>query len=120
MYVIHRFRLFPALILSVAAAAAVMYSNPRQAFLDRLLCVLPQSKAKTAGLVLENVEASHPSSDAEIWEKVIRTRDAGEMPPYGMPRPDTPALNGFTASLGTDLDSAARKTPYAGRPSSVA
>ena len=71
---------------------------------------------RTAGLVLENSDPSHPASRPEMWEKVLRKLSAGEMPPTGLPRPDPTSQKAFATALINDLDAAARRTPYAGRP----
>ena len=89
---------------------------PRQPLLDRYCVPCHNQKSKTAGLVLENSDAEHPASRPEFWEKVIRKLDAGEMPPAGLPRPDATSQKSFTAGLIKDLDAAAEKTLYAGRP----
>ncbi|HZT31958.1 MAG TPA: DUF1592 domain-containing protein [Bryobacteraceae bacterium] len=73
-------------------------------------------KAHTAGLVLENSEPANPGFRPGVWEKVVRRLKAGEMPPAGMPRPDAASVKAFTAGLVEDLDAAARRAPYAGRP----
>ncbi|MDQ6699518.1 MAG: DUF1587 domain-containing protein, partial [Acidobacteriota bacterium] len=71
---------------------------------------------KAGGLVLENSDAGYPAARAFVWEKVIRRMRAGEMPPAGVPRPDTASIKSFTDSLAGDLDAAAKRSPYAGRP----
>jgi hypothetical protein len=100
------------LIGPVPAAGA----DSRQAFLNQYCASCHNRKAATAGLVLENSEPEHPDSRPELWEKVVRRLNAGEMPPAGLPRPDTPSLKAFTAGVIDDLDAAARRAPYAGRP----
>jgi hypothetical protein len=64
---------------------------------------------------LENSELSQPASRPEVWEKVILKLKAGEMPPAGLPRPDSGSLAAFTTGLIHDLDTAAGNAPYAGR-----
>lgn len=66
--------------------------------------------------MLENSGSEHPDSRPDFWEKVIRKLNAGEMPPAGMPRPDAVSLKAFSESLIRDLDAAAHKEPFAGRP----
>jgi Protein of unknown function (DUF1592)/Protein of unknown function (DUF1588)/Protein of unknown function (DUF1585)/Protein of unknown function (DUF1587)/Protein of unknown function (DUF1595)/Planctomycete cytochrome C len=98
------------------AAADDPHQNTSQALIDQYCVTCHSQKARIAGLVLENSEPEHPEFHSEIWEKVIRKLDAGEMPPSGMPRPNTASLKTFTASLIKNLDAAAQSTPYAGRP----
>jgi mono/diheme cytochrome c family protein len=117
-------RLFPAnaaLLLSVAAAVvpaapASTPSDSRQAFLDRYCVACHGAASKTAGIVLQNSEASNPAARPDLWEKVIRKIKAGDMPPAGMPRPDDASLRAFSTGLTNELDAAARVAPYAGRP----
>lgn len=102
--------------LAVAADASTSRPNTRQALLDQYCRSCHDQKSRIAGLVLENSDSEHPASRAGLWEKVVRRMDAGEMPPAGMPRPDTASVKAFTAGLINDLDDAARSTPHAGRP----
>ena len=88
----------------------------RQSLINQYCLSCHNQKARTAGLSLENSEPAHPASHPELWEKVIRKIGAGEMPPAGMPRPDTASLKLFASGLSSDLDAAARITRYAGRP----
>jgi hypothetical protein len=97
-------------------AAAANSSESRQAFLDRYCAGCHNEKSKTGGVVLQNAGASRPAARPDLWEKVVRKLSAGEMPPPGMPRPDTATLKEFSAGLLGDLDAAARTAPYAGRP----
>jgi len=103
-------------IVQRAAAASDPDQKTRQALLNQYCVNCHSQKARTGGLVLENSEPDRPESRPEIWEKVVRKLDAGEMPPQGMPRPDIASLKVFKAGLIRDLDAAARSTPYAGRP----
>jgi mono/diheme cytochrome c family protein len=74
-------------------------------------------RARTAGLVLDNVDLTQPSADAETWEKVVRKLRGGMMPPQGMPRPDHASLDRFTSWLEAALDRGARARPDPGRAS---
>ncbi len=67
-------------------------------------------------MVLEGVAPDQPALHPDVWERVIRKLQAGEMPPAGMPRPAQEISGAFVASLVHDLDAAARNHPYAGRP----
>jgi hypothetical protein len=108
----------PAMALAnpLEAPSQAAIQPPRQALLDRYCVPCHNQKSKTAGLVLENSDSEHPASRPEFWEKVISKLAAGEMPPAGLPRPDATSQKAFTASLIKDLDAAAEKTLYAGRP----
>jgi cytochrome c551/c552 len=81
----------------------------------RQYCVGCHSEGlKTGGLVLENVDAARVSSDAGIWERVLRQVNIGQMPPAGMPHPDDSARSAFTENLETALDLAASANPNPG------
>jgi hypothetical protein len=62
------------------------------------------------------MSAADPSARPDVWEKVVRKLRAGEMPPAGMPSPDEAASQAFTAALTDEMDAAARRSPFAGRP----
>lgn len=104
------------LVLTGGLAAAQAPQTARQAFLDQYCAACHNQKSKVAGLVLENGGSEHPDSHPGIWEKLLRKLSTGEMPPAGLPRPDEKSLQAFSTSLIHDLDEAARKVPYAGRP----
>lgn len=74
------------------AAGAGSRLPTSQAFLDQYCASCHNQKARAAGLVLENSGPEHPDAHPELWEKVVRRLNAGEMPPAGLPRPDTPSL----------------------------
>ncbi len=68
-------------------------------------------RAKTGGLSLEKFDVSHPSQDAETWEKVIRKVRAGMMPPGGMPRPDRASMDAFAGRIEAAIDHGAKPNP---------
>ncbi len=87
------------------------------AALVRQYCIgCHSSQTKSGGFVLEGVDPANPAAQPAVWEKVIRKVSSGEMPPPGLPRPDTSAAGAFTAELTAALDDAARRSPFAGRP----
>jgi hypothetical protein len=98
-----------------APAASPVPAN-RQAFLNSYCVSCHGEKSHTAGLVLENSDPEHPATRAELWEKVAHRINAGEMPPAGMPKPAPTILSAFSAGLLNDVDAAAARAPYAGRP----
>jgi hypothetical protein len=94
----------------------VMLRTNRQALLNRYCVLCHSQKLHTAGLVLEKSNPEDPVLHPEIWEKVVRRLRAGEMPPAGLPRPDKATVKAFTTGITDDLDAAAERDPYAGRP----
>ena len=73
-------------------------------------------KTKTAGLLLDKADLGVVPEDAQIWEKVIRKVRSGQMPPSGMPRPDSSARQALVGWLEQTLDRAAERSPNPGRP----
>jgi hypothetical protein len=66
--------------------------------------------------MLDKMDPDKVSEAAEAWEKVIRKLRTGDMPPAGMPRPDTTTYNELASHLEVALDRAAVATPNPGRP----
>jgi hypothetical protein len=107
-------RIAPILLLVAPLLSAETVN--REALLNQYCLQCHNSKLKSGNLVLEGISPADPSAHPEIWEKVVRKINAGEMPPPKLPRPDAAAVQAFTSELISDLDAAARRKPYAGRP----
>ena len=84
-------------------------------FLQQYCVTCHNQRLKTAGLLLDTLDPAQIPSNAETWEKVVQKLHAGAMPPPGVPRPDSRAVQAFVSSIETRLDSAAQAHPYAGR-----
>jgi hypothetical protein len=69
---------------------------------------------RTAPLSLQSLDPSNLSAAAPVWEKVLRKLKDGEMPPPGVPRPDSSATNALTEWLAASLDQAAAARPRPG------
>lgn len=126
-----------ALALSgyVAASAARVGSAPQQpstpteakpaaapdlrATLDTYCVGCHNQRLKTAGLMLDTVDAGSPHTNAEVFEKVIARLRAGSMPPAGRPRPDEATAQSIAAWIESDIDRAWAASPNPGRISSV-
>lgn len=104
--------LVPLLIPSLLVAEAVN----REALVTKYCASCHNARTKSGGFVLEGIPAADPAKRPEVWEKVVRKVNAGEMPPAGLPTPGGSALKAFASELVGDLDAAARKTPYTGQP----
>ena len=89
-----------------------------RAVLNRYCVTCHNEKLRTAGLTLEKIDIEKVSEDAEVWEKVIRKLRAGQMPPAGLPRPDSATYDSFATYLETEIDRVAAANPNPGRPSS--
>jgi hypothetical protein len=89
---------------------------PDRALLDRYCVTCHNTRLKTAGLSLDDLDIGAIGSHAETWEKVLRKIRAGQMPPVGRPRPDAAAASAFTSALAASLERAADASPNPGRP----
>ncbi len=112
-------------VLAIAALASVTEStraqtqstpapSPEQALLNRYCITCHNERTKTAGLMLDKLDLTHPGQDAESWEKAVRKIRAGMMPPGGAPRPDRATLDAFAEKLEVGLDRAAAANPNPG------
>ena len=119
----------------VAASAARVGSAPQQpsattaakppaapdlrATLDTYCVACHNQRLKTAGLMLDTVDAGSPHTNPEVFEKVIARLRAGSMPPAGRPRPDEATAQSIAAWIESDIDRAWSASPNPGRISSV-
>ncbi|MDX1984169.1 MAG: DUF1592 domain-containing protein [Bryobacteraceae bacterium] len=73
------------------------------------------TKSRTAGLALDELNPAEVGRHPEAWEKVVRRLRARYMPPAGLPRPDEATYRNVVASLESALDQAAAARPNPGR-----
>ena len=85
-----------------------------RALLDQYCVTCHNQRAKTAGVMFDTMDLSHPSTDETIWERAIRKLEGGMMPPPGAKRPDPAAVDGLVKYLETSLDHAAEANPNPG------
>ena len=90
-----------------------------QALLTQYCVTCHNQRLRTAGLVLDGVDASRPDANPELWEKVIGKLRAGAMPPPGMPRPDAAGSRAVAEALEVEIDRAWAARPNPGRMSAV-
>src|SRR5439155_7949554 len=101
---------------AAATPTARTAATTRREFLNAHCIACHNSKLKTAGLVLESIDAERVGVQAEIWEKVLRKVRSGQMPPSGRPQPDRQAATLFGDQLAAALDNVAAAAPNPGRP----
>ena len=77
------------------------------------------AQIRETGLALDAADAERPSTDAELWERVIARLEAGSMPPAGRPRPTEEETHAVTLWLETHIDQAASANPNPGRTGSL-
>jgi mono/diheme cytochrome c family protein len=106
---------------SVAASGQSAGPAPKQdpassasAVFTKYCVTCHNARLKTAGLVIDPAGLSHVSTDAEVWEKVIRKLRSNAMPPAGMPRPDQAGYDSTASFLETELDRSASAKPNPG------
>src|SRR5262245_34977119 len=112
----NRALIYTAIVLAVSLTPAFGQQpvSSQQELVNKYCATCHNERAKTGGIVLENVDADHPSLNAELWEKAIRKIRAGLMPPSGAPRPDRSVLDQFRATLETAIDKNAVSNPNPG------
>jgi hypothetical protein len=99
---------------SIPAASA--QTTPVAAVVKQYCVACHNERTKTAGLSLENVDASNVPANAEVWERVVRKLERRAMPPVGARHPDESTYASVLQSLETELDRDAARHPYPGQP----
>ena len=83
--------------------------------LDQYCVGCHNQRAKTAGLMLDVLDASNPNANPVVWEKVIAKLEQGSMPPPGRPRPDAATYHAVANALEDAIDRAWAANPNPGR-----
>jgi mono/diheme cytochrome c family protein len=100
-----------------AASTAAAAAEPDYKGVVTKYCVTCHNeRLKTAGLMLDKVDASNPSANADVWERAISKMRVGMMPPLNAPHPDAAAQSSLISYLTTSLDRAGFAHPNPGRP----
>jgi mono/diheme cytochrome c family protein len=79
-----------------------------RAVLDKYCVTCHNARAKTANLLLDQLDLAHVADHAEVGEEVVRKVRAGLMPPTNMPRPPAAELAGMITWLEGELDRGAK------------
>jgi cytochrome c551/c552 len=103
--------------VSTTAAAGDVINTTAAAgdVINRYCLSCHNSRLKTAGLTLDQLDLQHVGDNAQQWEKVVTKLRTGEMPPPGRPRPDAASYHAAAAALERELDAAAAARPHPGR-----
>src|SRR5260221_7006385 len=106
-----------ALVLSLAQQAIPQADTAQQnrALINTYCVGCHNQKAKVGDLVLENLSLDQVGEHGDIWEKVIRKLNGGQMPPQGMPKPPAAGVQTLTQYLSVSLDRAAAAKADPGR-----
>src|SRR3954465_6580637 len=102
-----------------AAAPTVARDGAHLAFIDEYCLSCHDEDKKKADLALDTIAAQDVTRHPQVWEKVVRTLRARQMPPTGRPRPDDATYDAVIASLETSLDRAASAHPNPGRTATI-
>ena len=101
---------------AASAQTAAASSAPYRSTVDQYCVTCHNARLKSGGLVLEGLDMSRLSGEAEIWEKVVKKVRAGVMPPQGARRPDEATTHALVSWLEQSLDRAAADHSDPGRP----
>src|SRR5262245_57128880 len=104
-----------SIALATSAHAATLDVPAQRALLDKYCLGCHNQKLKTAGISIEGGDLGQPASHADLWERVIRKVRSGQMPPPGLPHPDSPTDAAFANSLEASHDQDAAAAPDHGR-----
>ena len=77
------------------------------------------SRLRTAGLAIDELDPANVGAHPETWEKVVTRLRAGSMPPPRRPRPDQATYRTVAGWLETELDRAWAADPHPGRINAV-
>ena len=89
---------------AVKAASSAPDVTTQRALIDQYCVTCHNARAKTANLLLDQLDLAHLSDHAEIAEKVVRKLRAGMMPPVNMKRPDPATMEGLIRWMENELD----------------
>jgi Protein of unknown function (DUF1592)/Protein of unknown function (DUF1588)/Protein of unknown function (DUF1585)/Protein of unknown function (DUF1587)/Protein of unknown function (DUF1595) len=102
-------------LTSLSGSAQEFGASQASAAIGKYCATCHAVDVHTAGLVLEPAAATHPSTEPEKWEKVIRKLRARSMPPPGAPRPDQTTYDRLQGYLETEIDRASAASPNPGK-----
>src|ERR1700722_5533794 len=115
---------FVVRVACLAAAAVTVFgqtgpSSPAHELVNKYCVSCHNQKLKTAGLALDRVDADHPFTSQETWEKVIVKLRSRSMPPPKLPRPDNATYDNVAAFLESEIDRATAAHVNPGHPANL-
>ncbi len=90
-----------------------------RAVLDQYCVTCHNQNLRSAGLALDSLDVAKPTTDTEVWERVIAKLRARSMPPPGRPRPDVATYHTVVNWLENEIDRAWAANPIPGRSNAV-
>jgi mono/diheme cytochrome c family protein len=109
----------PAQNPAVSSPESRAPSPDANAVINKYCISCHSERLRTGGVVLQDVDATNPGANAELWERVVAKLRAGSMPPPGSPRPDAETYDAIAGRLEADLDRAWAANPNPGRINAV-
>jgi hypothetical protein len=110
---------FCAAVFGFQAPAPKPSASPARELVNNYCVSCHNQKLKTANLMLDALDAEHPSNAAESWEKVIVKLRSRAMPPPGVRRPDNATYDAVAGWLESEIDRAAATKINPGRTASL-
>ena len=101
------------------SAAPAARADASRAVLDKYCVSCHNERLRTAGFSLATLDAAHPGTNPDAWERVVAKLRAGSMPPPGRPRPDAATYRAVAGFLEGELDRAWLTAPNPGRTYAV-
>jgi mono/diheme cytochrome c family protein len=96
-----------------ASEKAVGETDKHRAMLNTFCVTCHNTRVKTGGLALDDLDLQAAADSAQTWEKALRKLRGHLMPPPGAPQPPQKEVDSFVAWMENNLDSHA-KGPKAG------
>ena len=90
---------------AVGQTRADAVSDPHRAMLNTYCVGCHNTRARTGGLALDNLNLQTAPDDAQTWEKALRKLRGHLMPPPGSPQPPQKDVDSFVAWMENTLDS---------------
>jgi len=85
-------------------SSAAVPGAAQRALVDQYCVTCHNTRLKTGGLVLDELDLARLGDHAEVGEKVVRKIRAGLMPPTGVRRPDPATLESLVRWMESELD----------------
>jgi mono/diheme cytochrome c family protein len=97
------------------ALLAGLHLQAQVSVFDKYCVTCHNAKLKTAGLAIDTLDITHIGVHSQEWEKIARKLRTAEMPPPGLPRPDSATYRSVVQQLESALDAAYAAHPDPGR-----
>jgi len=103
-------------LIVVFALTCAMSAAEEQSLTEQYCVACHNDTTRTANISLQGLDPANAHAHPDVWEKVLRKVASGEMPPDGMPAPESALAAKFSKDLAAALDAAAAADPNPGSP----